>query len=366
LAAGIAHDFNNIMAVIILYSQIALQSLDLSPKLKERMQIINQQGQQASRLINQILDFSRSAVLDRQSLDLVPLLKEQVKLWQRTLPESIKINLVYGTDDHIINADPTRMQQAFLNLAVNARDAMLEGGELSIELKRIQIKPRTPSPLPEMQPGEWICVTVADTGTGIPDDVLPHIFDPFFTTKAPGAGTGLGLAQVYGIVAQHEGLIDVTTKIGEGTTFTIYLPALQVQRQLDIPARLQSLPQGNGETILVVEDNAETRTALMSSLEMLNYRPLGASNGQEALDVFQQHCDEITLVLSDMVMPEMGGQALAQALQQRDPTIRIILLTGHPLVQEIETLRRAGIVDWLKKPTNLAQLAQTLTQVLKR
>ncbi len=364
LAAGIAHDFNNIMAVIILYSQMALHSPDLSPKLGERMEIINQQGQQASRLINQILDFSRSAVLDRQSLDLVPLLKEQVKLWQRTLPENIMIKLVYGMDDYVINADPTRMQQAFMNLAVNARDAMLEGGELYVNLERIQVDAHAPLPLPEMQSGEWIRVVVMDTGTGIPDHILPHIFDPFFTTKAPGEGTGLGLAQVYGIVAQHEGSIDVMTKIGEGTTFTIYLPALQVQRQPDISVEVQSLPQGHGETILVVEDNTETRDALVSSLEMLNYRALEASNGQDALDVFQRHSDEIALVLSDMVMPEMGGQALAQALRQRDPAICVILLTGHPLVQETDTFRQAGIVDWLKKPADLVQLAQALSRAL--
>ncbi|MCP4539344.1 MAG: response regulator [Chloroflexi bacterium] len=366
LAAGIAHDFNNIMAVIILYSQMALRSPDLSPKLEERMGIINQQGRQASELINQILDFSRSAVLDRQSLDLVPLLKEQVKLWQRTLPENIQINLAHGTDDYIINADPTRIQQAFMNLAVNARDAMHKGGDLYIGLEQIQIDHATPLPLPEMQPGEWVRVTVTDTGTGISDDILPHIFDPFFTTKSPGEGTGLGLAQVYGIVTQHDGLIDVSSKVREGTTFIIYLPALQVLRQSDISAKTQDMSQGHGETILVVEDNTETRAALVSSLELLNYQPLEASNGREALDVFQQHGNEIALVLSDMVMPEMGGQALAQTLRQRNPAIRIILLTGHPMVQEIETLQKFGIIEWLKKPSDLAQLAQVLTRALEK
>jgi len=208
LAAGIAHDFNNIMATIVLYAQMTARMAGLSPAIRERMTTINQQAQHATRLIQQILDFSRRAVLERHPLDLLPLVKEQVKLLERTLPEHIEIELVHGPDEDaaplLVNADPTRMQQMLTNLAVNARDAMPEGGKLRIGLEQIRIEERKAAPLPEMKAGEWVQITVSDTGTGIPPDVLPHIFEPFFTTKAP-LGSGLGLAQVHGIVAQQRG-----------------------------------------------------------------------------------------------------------------------------------------------------------------
>jgi signal transduction histidine kinase len=253
LAAGIAHDFNNIMAVIILYSQLAMRDPDLSPKLRDRLTTITQQGQRASELIEQILDFSRSAMLDLRPLDLTPLLKEQVKLWQRTLPENITIRLDYPTDQSAITvrADPTRLQQMFMNLIVNARDAMPEGGRLWLTLAREAVAADAPPPLPEMHAGEWVRITVQDSGMGIPPDVLPHIFEPFYTTKSPGKGTGLGLAQVYGIVGQHEGAIDVTSKVGEGTAFTIYLPALPLSQ--DDMALVGASPMilGKGETVLM-------------------------------------------------------------------------------------------------------------------
>ena len=366
LAAGIAHDFNNIMAVIVLYTHMALRRSDVPPQVRERLTTIDRQATRATDLVQQILDFSRRAVLERRPMDLVTFLKEQVRLLERTLPESIKINLTYGMGEHMVNADPTRMQQVIMNLALNARDAMPEGGELHIGLERIGIEPGGLSPLPEMQAGEWVRVTVTDTGTGIPPDVLPRIFEPFFTTRAP-LGTGLGLAQVYGIVKQHEGHVDVTTKVGEGTTFVFYLPALPVSQPEE--SRLSKMPdllKGQGETILVVEDNAAMREALVDGLEMLNYQSLEAENGREALATFERHGDEIALVLSDLVMPEMGGIMLFHALRQRNPAVRVVILTGYPLAEEAGELRAQGIADWIQKPVDLEQLAEVMDRVLKK
>ena len=199
MAAGIAHLFSNIMAVITLYADMSLRA-QVPPKVHDRLQIINQQARRASKLIQKIMDFSRSAVLERGPMDLLAFAKEQTRLLQRTLPENIKVNLEYGKEEYTIQADPTRIQQVMLNLATNAQDAMLEGGQLSIALERIRLEEGEPAPVPEMDAGEWICVKVADTGIGIPEETLPHIFDPFFTSKERGKGTGLGLAQVYGIV----------------------------------------------------------------------------------------------------------------------------------------------------------------------
>jgi signal transduction histidine kinase/CheY-like chemotaxis protein len=406
LAAGIAHDFNNIMATIVLYAQMLSQTEDPSPRSRERLATINQQAKHATNLIQQILDFSRRAVLERRPLNLLPLLKEQVKLLERTLPENIQIALAYGPDEYTINADPTRMQQAIMNLAVNARDAMPGGGDLRFGLERVQVQPGESPPLPEMEPGEWVQVTVADTGSGIPPDVLPHIFDPFFTTKAPGEGSGLGLAQVHGIVKQHDGEIGVqspstgpsamlragsgqapstefipseaeglrTGQAGHGTTFTIYLPALPVHQPEAPTLELLTLAKGQGETILVtilvVEDDASTRQALVDSLELLNYRTLAAEDGQEALEILERQASEdsnpeVALVLSDVVMPGMGGVALFHALRQRSLAVKVVLMTGHPLEEEMESLRTQELSDWLPKPSNLEQLAQVLARALE-
>jgi two-component system cell cycle sensor histidine kinase/response regulator CckA len=370
LAAGIAHDFNNVMATIVLYAQMTAWMEGLPDTARERMQTIDQQAKQASTLIQQILDFSRRAVLERRPLDLASLLKEHVKLLERTLLESIEIRLDYEPDEHatsfIVDADPARMQQMVTNLALNARDAMPEGGILCLGLERIEIRPGESPLLPEMEPGEWVRLTVSDTGTGIPPDVLPHMFEPFFTTKGPGLGTGLGLAQVHGIVAQHEGRIDVHTELGRGTTFTIYLPARLPEPPTAIPLReLPATTMGQGETVLVVEDDASVRKALVESLELLNYRVLEAMNGREALAKVEELGNEIELVLSDVVMPGMGGIALLHALRERGLGVPVVMLTGHPLEKEMEDLRAQGLLEWLPKPPRLEELAEVMASALK-
>jgi two-component system cell cycle sensor histidine kinase/response regulator CckA len=365
LAAGIAHDFNNIMAVITLYASMSLRAPDVHPKIAERLEVIDQQARRASELIEQIMDFSRRAVLERGPMDLLAFAKEQTRLLRRTLPESIRVNLTYGKDDYMIRADPTRIQQVMMNLGTNARDAMPEGGKLHIILDRVQIEKGTPPPMPEMDAGNWICLKMADTGTGIPQDVLPHIFDPFFTTKQPGSGTGLGLAQVYGIVKQHEGHIDVQNSDKEGTTFVIYLPALSVEPPVVSPSRVQELPQGEGHTILVVEDDTTARAAIVSSLELLGYQVVESANGQEALEAYEQHASEIDLVLSDMVMPEMGGRVLFRQLSRQRAGVKVILMSGHPLEEAaLEELRAEGLTGWLPKPPGLAKLAEAVSQAL--
>jgi len=366
MAAGIAHDFNNIIAVIMLYSQMSLRQPDLPEKIKERLTIIADQGERASELINQILDFSRSSILDLRPLDMLPVLKETVRLWQRILPEDIRVELNYQAGTYTINADPTRIQQVLMNLAVNARDAMPNGGTLSIDLARLHVADRTSAPIVDLGPGEWVRITIADTGDGIPDDALPHIFEPFFTTKAPGEGAGLGLAQVYGIVTHHQGHINVHSQVGTGTVFTLYLPALHVSHHPDNVVLQETLALGHGETILVVEDNPDTRAALCSSLEMLNYHTLEAANGKEALEHFAQHRTNIALVLTDLVMPVMGGKALAQILYQQAPDLNIIIMSGHSLGPETETRITDSVCDWIQKPPSLEQLAETLARVLHR
>ena len=364
LAAGIAHDFNNLMGVIILYVELLGMMPGLSTKNQERLTVIHQQARHASNLIEQILDFSRRSVIESQPLDLKPLVKEQVKLLQRTLPENVDIILTHDDAEHIVLVDPTRIQQMLMNLAINARDAMPDGGSLTIDLARLRVERDQAQQLHGVAPGDWICLTVSDTGMGVAPDVLEHIFEPFFTTKEPGRGTGLGLAQVYGIVGQHGGQIDVQSKMGAYTTFTIYLPALSAapQEAGDAP---ENLPQGNGELLLVVEDNASLLKALAEYLQMWNYRSCTASNGEEALALLNAQSEMPALVLSDVVMPRMGGVAFLRSLRRRDYTMPVILLSGHPLdATEMQPLAEQGMVAWLSKPLDMAELARTIAHAL--
>ena len=365
LAAGVAHDFNNIMTTILLYTQMSLNAPDLPTQTRQRLETVSRQAYRATDLVQQILDFSRRAVLERRPMDLTSFLKEAVKLLERIVPESIKIRLTYGADEYTVHADPTRLQQAIMNLALNARDTMPEGGELRIELERVQVKSHKEPPLPEMAAGEWVQIRVTDTGNGIPPNVLPHIFEPFFTTKEVGQGTGLGLAQVYGIVKQHGGHIDVSTEVGAGSTFTLYLPALLASPPEVAVLETPTYVQGQGETVLVVEDNAALREALTDTLEVLNYQVLKAADGREALNILEQRAEEVALVLSDLVMPEMGGQALFHAMRQRGLTLPVVMLSGHPMEHELEELQAQGLAGWMLKPPDLEQLSQLLARALR-
>jgi PAS domain S-box-containing protein len=379
LAAGIAHDFNNILASMVLYTQMSLRTDELSPQVRQRLETIAQQARRATDLIQQILDFSRRAVIERRPLLLDSFLGEVVELLRRTLPENILIDLICepvpsadGTPDvegrqaHTIEADPTRVQQAIVNLALNARDAMPGGGELHITLSRTAgpkgIKCVTCGQVIE---GEWVQVAVTDTGTGIPPDVLPHIFEPFFTTRAP-LGSGLGLAQVYGIVKQHEGHIAVETELGRGTTFKLYWPTPPLSQPQAPTEEWPALTEGNGETILVVEDDPAMRVALVDALETLNYHTLEAADGREALATFEQHKSEISLIMSDWVMPLMGGLELVRELRQRRSAVKVLMLTGHPLDERTEATTPEGVIGWLLKPPGLKQLANAVARAIER
>jgi GAF domain-containing protein len=365
LAAGIAHDFNNIMAAILVYTDLLHYDPAIPPASQEKLSIIQKQVERASSLIRQILDFSRKSVLTQSALDLLPLVKEMDKMLARILPETIQLELAYQPDAYWVNGDPTRLQQIFMNLALNAKDAMPEGGKLQFELKKIVLQPDKPPPIPDMPPGHWIQIKVTDTGCGIPDQVKVHVFEPFFTTKPVGQGTGLGLAQVYGIVKQHDGFIDFISRLGEGTSFTIYLPALEIDEEIEDKSSSPPLIDGKGKTVIVVEDDITTCQALVSLLEAYNYRVLPASNGVQALKDLEQIQGNANLVVSDIVMPEMGGLALYHLLRDQYPEIKILLITGHPLEEESQTLLEEGQADWIQKPFSVSQFIQIVEKLLE-
>jgi signal transduction histidine kinase len=365
LAAGIAHDFNNILTSIIGFAELLYLDPNLSMNTKGDVERIIKQGQRAAHLVRQILDFGRRTISDKRPQNLLLVIKEFIKLWERTIPEDILIDLEAELDEYQIKADIIQLQQALTNLAVNARDAMPAGGRLRFQLTDFMLWPDDEPPCRGMPAGAWVKLAIADTGTGIRPEHLDKIFEPFFTTKEVGEGTGLGLAQVYGIVQQHDGFIDVRSQVGRGTTFMLYFPATAsiTQAPPEMAARLE-MPQGNQELILLVEDNVDVLNITTAMLKYLGYRVLTATNGLEALAIYDQYGQDIALVLSDMTMPKMGGAELVQALHQRDPQVKVIILTGYPLGLE-EGQLPAGCVNWVQKPPMLKQLAQVMHRLIK-
>lgn len=362
LAAGIAHDFNNLLTVILGLSSMLEMRSDLPEQVKEDIRTIYAQGERASNLTRQILDFSRATVVDFRPIDMVSLLKESIKLLERTFPENIHIETHFMKDEQWVEGNLTQLQQVITNLAVNARDAMPGGGTLKVVLEHLEVGEKEPPPLPGMEPGKWCCWSLSDTGTGMPQKVLTHIFEPFFTTKPPGQGTGLGMSQVYGIVKQHNGEIKVESQVGKGTSFKIYLPALK-REERRFEESLSGPQEGRGEAVLVVEDEEVVLDVVTNMLDLLNYRVVPAQDGNQALQQFEAHADEISLVITDTVMPEMGGYELMRKLRRKDPDLPIILMSGYPIGDSNENLP-AGATRMLEKPLDLERLATTVGELL--
>ncbi|GAB4535441.1 MAG: hypothetical protein Kow0063_19700 [Anaerolineae bacterium] len=365
LAAGVAHDFNNLLTSIIGYAELARSYPGVPLQAQSDLARVVRQGRRAAELIRQILDFTRKSTRQPEPLNLVRFLKETAKFLERTIPETIHIQLEFEQTGGLVYADHIQLQQALTNLVVNARDAMPMGGELKLRLSGLVLGPDEQPPCPDMPPGEWVVLSVSDTGVGISADILPRIFEPFFTTRSP-EGSGLGLAQVYGIVKQHEGFIDVQSQVGQGATFIIYLPALVVGEEMVEEEAGVKLPRGHGETVLLVEDAPAVLQTGEDMLRHLGYRVLLAGDGQQALAVYAEHHREIDLVLADMVMPEMDGATLFHALKMVNPDVRVVLMTGYPLDEEAPDLLDQGVADWFQKPLQLSVVAQVVSRALQR
>jgi len=364
LAAGIAHDFNNILTVIIGTAELLKGGKQVTPAMQESLETIITQGHQAASLIRQILDFSRKTVSRKEPLLPEPFLKESVKMLRRTIPENINISLDIQPGRHLIEADPTQIQQIITNLAVNSRDAMPRGGELKLTLKEIKVDEENPPPVTGMPHGEYVELCIIDTGIGIPPENLPRIFEPFFTTKPRGVGTGLGLSQVYGIVTQHNGFIDVQSEVGKGTTFKIYFPMIPKKKK-DRGKAPPKLIKGNKEKVLLVEDNPTVRETLMSMLNQLNYSPIVAESGEKGLELYKKHKEEIICVVSDIVMEGMGGEELFDKIKKINPDVKVVFVSGYPLHEKGKKLISMGAVGWLQKPVEIEKLAQLLAKTIK-
>jgi signal transduction histidine kinase/ActR/RegA family two-component response regulator len=365
LAGGVAHDFNNILAVIQMYSDLLKSSGQLSADQSECAEEMGITVQRAVALTRQLLLFSRREVFQPRDLDLSESITNTAKMLKRILGETVKIQLKMASQPMFTHADSGMMDQVLLNLAVNARDAMPNGGLLVIETSGVEFDQFAATQSAQTRPGSFVCLSVSDSGSGIPPEVLPKIFEPFFTTKDVGQGTGLGLATVFGIVQQHQGWINVYTELGHGTTFRIYLPRLAKNAELKgvLPA-LADLPGGN-ETILLAEDDPSVRVVVRKALSQRGYRILEASTGVQALEVWKQNRDEIRLLLTDLVMPDgMNGKVLAQRLLQEDSKLKVIYMSGYSAEVVGKDFPMNEGVNFLTKPFQALKLAQSIRNSL--
>ena len=363
LAAGIAHDFNNMLTPMIGYADILASSPDTPEDHKEKLAVISNQGKRAEQLVRQVLDFSRQRTTRRTPIDIFSLVTEVASLLKQTVPESVTIALEPNEQKLIAMANATQIHETVTNLVVNARDAMPSGGTITLSTKLVEIPDGDrlvtyDSDGHEVPPegGNWIAIVVRDSGSGMPPDVIRRVFEPFYTTKTESKGTGLGLAQVYGIVRQHDGFIGLQSAIGVGTTFVIYLP--QSDETDGAPPRLESeLTRGNGEKVLIVEDDRIVLDAIAAMAEDVGYTVATASDGREALELLEQGGD-IQIILTDVVMPGIGGVELARKVAQDYPAIPLIMMTGHTLDERDAIEQRSAA--FLSKPLSLPELATAL------
>jgi len=364
LAAGIAHDFNNMLQAISGSAQLIQATEQLPDAVIEKARGISRQGQRGAGLIRQILDFSRTSVTERQPIRLELIIKETTKMLERIISEEVHIRTKIIPGEHVVVADPAQVQQVLMNLAVNARDAMSAGGELTIRLDRAHFKPQDKRPFPQMTHGEWLRLTVSDNGTGMDSKVAPRVFEPFFTTKEPGEGTGLGLAQVYGIVKQHEGFIDLETQPGKGTSFIIYLPIVRSEIREEMHADVVLEQVGNGELVLLVEDEAPVRNVIQEMLETLGFEVVTAASGSEALQVFERFQNDLELVISDVVLSGISGIEVSSKIQKTKPHLPVVLMSGYPLGDDARAKLSEGTTDRISKPFSSEQLGQIIARVM--
>jgi CheY-like chemotaxis protein len=362
----VAHDFNNILAVIQLQASLIGEEEYLSVEQKNSLDEIVDAARRAANLTRQLLLFSRREKIQPRNLDLSESISSVAKMLRRVLGEHIQMHFKFAPQPLLLHADPGMIDQILMNLAVNSRDAMPNGGTLIVETSAVEVDELAVAQSAKARPGFFVCLRVSDTGCGIAPEILERIFEPFFTTKEVGKGTGLGLATVFGIVAQHHGWIDVFSEIARGTTFRIYFPRLigTVAHPEIGPASTGSF-RGNGETILVLEDDASLRNAFKKALLQLGYRVLEAARGAEALESWQQHREDICLLLADLVIPGgMNGMECAQRLLQAAPNLKIVYMSGYSEDISPADLRIGPGIRFLAKPFDSAALGQTVRSAL--
>jgi len=365
LAGGIAHDLNNILSPILMAVRI-LQMKMTDEDSQRWLTTMLKSAERGAGLVSQVLSFAKGVEGERILLQPKHLIKEVVKILRDTLPKSIEIEFDIADDLWAVTGDATQLHQVFMNLCVNARDAMPHGGKLMIQADNVYIDENYARMNIEARPGRYVHITVADTGVGIPDHVIGKIFEPFFTTKQHGEGTGLGLSTVLGIVKSHGGFVNVYSEVGRGTGFGIYIPALESTQFRQTRQTESSLPLGHGELILVVDDEAAILEIAKGTLEAYGYRAITAADGTEAVALYAEHKGEISVVLTDLGMPHMDGLTTIRILQKMNPQIKIIATSGLRSEGKASDVASLGVKTFLSKPYTADKLLLTLAELLSR
>jgi len=364
LAGGIAHDFNNVLTAILGAVELGLLDAPQPGPLREELEIIRDAATRAQDLIRRLLAFSARQVLQPTVLDLNHLVSDIAKMLRRLIGEDVELVLAPDAVLGAVRADAGQLEHVLVNLAVNARDAMPQGGRLTISTTNVELSGGNSSPVPEGPPGAYVRLAVTDSGVGMDADTRAHLFEPFFTTKPRGKGTGLGLATVYGIVRQSGGHIAVDTAPGRGSAFHIYLPRVAEAPEPAGSARAVVAPAPGRETVLLAEDEQLVRLLARKILEQAGYTVLVAAGGAEALQLATQHAGPIDLLVTDVVMPEMSGRELVHRLAEQRPQTRVLYMSGYA----DEAIERHGVLDpgtaFIQKPFTPAGLARKVREVL--
>ncbi|MGO9568072.1 MAG: PAS domain S-box protein [Desulfomonilaceae bacterium] len=363
LAGGIAHDFNNLLQVILGYAEILLMKKESKDPDRKKMEVIQHAARDGADLVARILTFSRKGESRARPMDLNDEIRRVEKLLRRTLPKMIQIDLLLADDLRIIEADPAQIEQVILNLGVNAQHALPEGGRLTIQTSNVSLSDEWVNTHLDAKPGEYVLLTISDTGMGIPPEVLDRIFEPFFTTKANGEGTGLGLAMVHGIVAQHGGYIRCYSELGMGTSFKIYFPASSTELLSDL-AVTGEMPAFGSETVLLVDDDDRVREITRQIIEMGGYKVLVARSGEEALVKCRGRKDEISLVILDLIMPGIGGKECLRELRQIQPKLKVLVASGFSDAASVQESIEMGANGFIYKPFNSKELLRQVRRVL--
>ncbi len=367
LTGGIAHDFNNLLTVILAHARLMAEAIPADrPDLRRDLEEVQGGARRGAELVRKLLGFSRHEKLELQAVDLAAWTKDVLEVLRRVLPSNIEIQFEAAEGPGRVEADPVALEQILMNLVTNAQDAMPEGGTLHVEVGPVRLDEEDRPLHAWIEPGPFVCLTVSDTGVGMDEPTLARVFQPFFSTKPPGVGTGLGLPMVYGLVKQHKGFVHFYSEVGQGTTGKVYLPVAPDQaRAARAPTRDERLP-GGIESILLVEDEARLRHVAERLLQKVGYRVLAAPDGEQGLALYRAHRGELDLIVTDLMMPRLGGMRLYEMLRLDGEPIKVLFTSGYPEQQFRERASHDPAVAFVTKPWTASELLKQIRALLDR
>ncbi len=362
LAGGIAHDFNNLLSPIMGFAELVLMDLPANDPSRENVEQIQQAAESAKKLISQLLVFSKKQILNIQNVNLYNVLMEFKKILTKTLRENIKLDFKIDDKNAFIDGDVSQIEQVLMNLVINSQDSILSDGEIEIGLEKKSLDSLQCQNFEDLTAGDYIILSIKDTGTGIEEKTMDHIFEPFFSTKKEGKGTGFGLSMVYGIMKQHKGSICVKSELSSGTIFRLFFPYVVSKQIKNKVIEQTNMPNSGSESILVIEDNAMVRNLFKSILTRFGYRIKLASNPMEYFEKLET--EEFDLIITDIVMPEMTGKELYEKMLKKNPNIKVIFMSGYTNT----ILEKQGLLDkntnFIHKPVSIKNLTSIIRKIL--